>query len=308
MYIQNPSVVEFPSALPGEVRSACLTCERSWLWTKIAVVSGLVLILSGYLHAGKHDSRGFTVDLPRPLSAVWDVVQRESRDGVIRGTSQYAHETIISGAVSAPSSKSFPLWTGPGDAFYKVRTEILAPAHFPGSNDSGTVTVRYMVQALDPSTTRLRIEAIFVEASGHASRASDGSVEAAEFQAIDAQLSVLDGLGKRTREKILQEQMEFKKRNLQQNLEDEVLQLGATTASVQKLEQRLALLHRQTSARVKTDKAQLKAAPFIHAETVALLPKDQLVTVLTRTTHWYRVRGPNGESAWICSLLLEPVQ
>jgi hypothetical protein len=306
MHLQNPSDVEVHSANPEEIRSGCLMCGRSLLRARIAVVVSLVLIVSGYLHAGKHDSRGFSVDLPRPFSVVREVVQRESRDGTIRGTSQYAHETTISGAISAPSSKSFPVWTGPGDAFYKVRAEIVSPAHFPGSNDSGTVTVRYVVQVLGPSATRLRIDASFVEASGHALRASDGSVEAAEFQAIDAQLSVLDELVKRTREKTQQEQIEFQTRNLQQTLEDETSQLTAATASVQGLEQRLAVLRHQTLARVKTDKAQLKAAPFMHAGTVALLARGQMVTVLTRTTYWDRVRGPNGESAWIYSLLLEP--
>jgi hypothetical protein len=125
----------------------------------------------------------------------------------------------------------------------------------------------------------LRIDARFVEASGHASHPSDGSAEAGEFQEIDTQLGVLDELVRRTQKAAQREQMEFRTRDLQRTLGDEISQLAAIAASVQELERRLGEPDQEGRVPVKTDKAQLKAGPFMRAATVGMLTKGQCLTV-----------------------------
>lgn len=295
-----------------ELRRGPRTTRRSLHWRSlqltVAIGLGLAFAGGGSLHAGKREAHGVSVDLPRSFSAVRDVVQRVSGDGTIRGTLEYAHEPAISGAISARSAKLFPAWTGPGQVFYKIKNGAVAPAHFPGSNDSGTITVRYVVQALGPSATQLRIDALFVDVSRHGSHVSDGSVESSEFQEIDDQLSVLDKLAKRTEERAQHEQMEFQVKDLQRTLGDEKSQLALATSSVQKLEQRLGALRHESLATVNTDKAQAKVAPFLHAAIAAVLAKGQMVTVLERARYWYQIRGPNGKAEWVYYLLVDPVQ
>src|SRR5690348_11305912 len=74
-------------------------------------------------------------------------------------------------------SKAFPPWTGQGKVLYKIRPHTLSPEHFYQSTDEGTVAVRYIVQPLTPSGTRLRIDAVFVEATLRKRHASNGRVE-----------------------------------------------------------------------------------------------------------------------------------
>jgi hypothetical protein len=53
--------------------------------------------------------------------------------------------------------------------------------------------VRYVVQALTTESTRLDIDAVFVEDSRRHPHASDGVVEKTEFEEIDRRLKLLDG-------------------------------------------------------------------------------------------------------------------
>ena len=103
---------------------------------------------------------------------------------LIRGTSMYAKEIDLQDADFAKSSTVLPAAPGPGQVFYKVKSKVLAPEHFPASSDIGTVTVRYVVEAVNPERAHLAIDAVFVTDAGHHLYASDGSVETAEYAEI----------------------------------------------------------------------------------------------------------------------------
>src|SRR5207247_3679386 len=75
---------------------------------------------------------------------------------------------------------------------FPYTTLFRSPEHFYQSNDEGTVAVRYIVQALTPSGTRLRIDAVFVEASLRRRHASDGQVENSEFEAVSAKMQDIE--------------------------------------------------------------------------------------------------------------------
>ena len=123
---------------------------------------------------------GFSVDLNTPPDTVLQIVKGVASDTIIRGTSMYAKEIDLEDADFAKASATLPAPPGSGQVFYKVKSKVLSPEHFPASSDMGTVTVRYMVEAVNPQRTHLAIDAVFVTDAGHHLYASDGSVETAE--------------------------------------------------------------------------------------------------------------------------------
>jgi hypothetical protein len=132
---------------------------------------------------------GFSVDLNTPSDTVLQIVKGVASDSIIRGTSMYAKEIDLEDADFAKSSTVLPAAPGPGQAFYKVKSKVLSPEHFPAASDMGTVTVRYVVEAVNPQRAHLAIDAVFVTEAGHHLYASDGSVETAEYAEIITQIS-----------------------------------------------------------------------------------------------------------------------
>lgn len=133
-------------------------------------------------------SAGVSMALPAPYPTVVEAVRAVCADGVIRGTTQYESDAVISGASDSRSSALFPRWTGEGEVFYKTRPGAIAPAHFAGTRDRGVVTVRYVVEPGPDGHTRVTIDAVFVEDGHHGRHPSQGFVERAEFGEIAKQL------------------------------------------------------------------------------------------------------------------------
>ncbi len=106
----------------------------------------------------------------------------------IKGTFEYRDEEQLNGAQFAEKSQLFPAWSEPGKVLFKVRQRALSPAHFLNSNDVGTVAVRYVVQERGPNSTRLFIDAVFIENGRHHGHPSDGYVETCEFGEIGKRL------------------------------------------------------------------------------------------------------------------------
>jgi hypothetical protein len=264
--------------------------------------------IPAFSSAGKHRTTGFSADLPRSYSAVKEIVGKVSSDGEIRGTSEFLQETLISGAIFARSCSFFRGQSESGEAFYKLKSGALAPAHFAGSNDSGTVAVRYAIETLGTAATRLRIDALFAEDSGHARHVSDGSVEAAEFDEIDRRFRSLDDQAKQERAATQLRALETQRNDLQRSLELEQAQLKAVSAMLQDVEVRAARLRPRTLMRVKTDSAMLLTAPLLHADSLAVLGRHEKIEVLLRTPYWFRVRTSDAKEGWIYHLLLEPAQ
>src|SRR5580693_5212274 len=155
---------------------------------------------------------GLIVNVPLPVSEVEQVVEDVAQNGVIRGTKEYNKDDFVSGAKAATTSHVFPAWTEGGKVFYKVREQALDPRNFKDSSDSGTLVVRYIVQAQGEKNTVLRINALFKEDFRHIVHQSDGSVENAEYKDIQEHVEAIEVMKKQNVEAEKERQEELAKR------------------------------------------------------------------------------------------------
>ncbi len=238
---------------------------------------------------------GFYITLPVNYDTLLGVMREVCSDGIIHGTFQYENETEITGAEAAT--------TGP---------RAISPAHFVGSNDQGSITVRYVVEPVSPANARISIDAVFVEDSGHHRHISQGLVETREFREIAQRLKALEPQKKASQvearihaEKVEWENYAAKLKELQLVVESEKTHLASATVEVQDMQTRLRLLRRQVLARVKVPGAELKALPFLHAATLASVPGGTVVHTSQRTEYWYRVQISGVGEGWFYRSLLE---
>jgi hypothetical protein len=257
-----------------------------------------------------HDPRrkttvGFEVELKAPAATITEIVKRVASNGYIRGTKIYARKQDIEDAEFTTSSKAFTDTVPNAQVFYKIRTKALSPANFPGSNDMGTVTVRYIVEPVNPNLTRLRIDAIFISDALRVRCPSDGSVETAEYAEIFNQFRELtepaSAPGHSSRATTADTT------GLQQTLADEQARVDAVRGSVTHLEQQVKQLQFNTMGRVKSPGVPMKASPYNRASTILVLDKAEVLTVQATTQYWYRVRRKAGEEGWIYFVFLEPL-
>jgi SH3 domain-containing protein len=275
----------------------------------ITTVFITVLLLTradqSYARKHQHFGAGFSIDLTQPYDEVLSVVQQITSDGTIRGTYQYKGTKELDGAESANTSNAFPAWTGQGKVLYKIRPNTLSPEHFYQSTDEGTVAVRYIIQPLIPTGTRLHIDAIFIEATGRKRHASDGQVENSEFEAISDTIKDLEDAEAKKRQKLLHNQQQKKLDELQTQLDEETAKLKDVTAKEQQLEQQIQERPGLHAARVKTPNADLKAEPYNQSKTVRVLAQGDQLTLLVETPAWFRVQTASGEEGWVYRLMLE---
>ena len=255
----------------------------------------------------KKTTIGFSVDLNTPPDTVLRIVKGVASDSIIRGTSMYAKEIDIQDAEPEKSSTVLPAAPGPGQVFYKVKSKVLAPEHFPASSDMGTVTVRYVVEAVNPERAHLAIDAVFVTDAGHHLYASDGSVETAEYAEIITQIKALEAPKVRHHKAETVANPGQETLGLQSTLADEQSRLADSKAAEKKLQERVRQLQFNTQGRIRGQAVPLKASPYDHSTTVLSLEKGLTVTVLTTTKYWYRVRTAKGDEGWIYYAFLEPL-
>jgi hypothetical protein len=254
----------------------------------------------------RKDTVRFTVELVIPSDQLVEIVKQVAEDGVIRGTRMYAKQVEMDGAGEEISSKAFTDYTGKGEVIYKVREGALAPANFPGSNDIGTLTVRYIVESLTPDKSRLRIDAVFVADRGPR-YPSDGTVETAEYGEILTRVKAVTSPAPAPSTHAAAKPAAPDAPGLQDTLAQDRERLDETKATVQKLQQREKQLAFNTMGIVKSDRVPLKASPYSHASNVLTLEKSEKVTVLTTTKYWYRIRREHGEEGWLYYVFLEPL-
>jgi hypothetical protein len=194
----NPSPKGGLSANQSKTRIACTkvglgssSLPRFFLaWLLFTVTAALPL-------AGREKEKvsygeGLIINVPLPESEVEQVVQEVVQNGIIRGTKEYNKDEFVSGAKPATSTHVFPQWTEAGKVFYKVREQALDPRNFKDSSDSGTLVVRYVLQAQGEKNTVLRIDALFKEDYRHTVHPSNGSVESAEYKDIQEHLEAIE--------------------------------------------------------------------------------------------------------------------
>ena len=253
----------------------------------------------------KHWAAGMLVDLDLPFDDAVKLVSGVAEDGIIRGTWEYRGSSELAGAHSAKTASGFPSWNGQGVVIYKVRPGTLAPEHFYDTADRGTVAVRYILEPAGPTTTKLRIDAIFEEDNHHHQHPSDGQVEDQEFVAISDKITELAEQKQQELRDSAQQAQEQKIQDLREQLSGEQAAIEAARAKEAELQQQAQQVKGGKPATVRTEIADLKIAPYTQSKTLKELAQGELVTILIQTQHWYRIQTSSGEQGWVYWLMLE---
>ena len=253
-------------------------------------------------------SPGLTTEFSASLDDVLQALQEVLHDQIIHGTYMYEKQQTLNGAAAVDSTPLFESWHGDGRAFYKIRTEVIAPRHFRDSADQGTIAVRYIVTSMSPERTRLRVDAVFVENARHGTHPSDGTVESSESKIIqDGVQAIQHARQEAVENRRRAESIDLAKQTIVRQREDETSRLSAAKSSEQDLEQRIKTLRHQVEMRIKAPGASLKSAPFRSASDVAALSAYADVLIVIVTSRWYGVETPDGQRGWLSREQLEPL-
>jgi hypothetical protein len=239
-----------------------------------------------------------------PMNDVLQAVEEVAGDQVINGTQSYQREKNLTGARRAENSSAFGEFSGKGTVFYKIADSVLSPTNFKESADMGTITVRYVVSPFDDKNTNLRIDAVFIENTGHRVHDSDGSVETAEFGEIRHHVELIAAKHEIEKDQAARIARERQEKQAELDLaarQDAALAAKATTSAppVTDLEQHVAQLRKQAEMRVKASGTKLKTAPYKGATSIQALAPYSDVVVLIITPYWYGVQTADGHRGWI---------
>ena len=179
-------------SLSVETKGRCCGLANVLPWRSLLCFV-LVLTLSGTAPAKIKPKAtspvSSNIELSATLADAVKAVEEVAADPILYGTYVYEHDKILIGAHAAEISSAFGNDKHEGKSFYKVLDGVIAPRHFKDSEDSGTITVRYIVRELTPATVSIRIDAVFVESARRASHDSQGAVESAEFGQVQLHLN-----------------------------------------------------------------------------------------------------------------------
>jgi len=240
------------------------------------------------------------------LEEVRQAVQFVVHDQVVHGTLIFDKEPILNGAEAVDSSPLFDPWQGPGDVYFKIRKNAIAPRHFLESGDQGTIAVRFVLIPVDANRTRVKIDAIYQETAHRVFHPSDGTVEKSEMKEIKDQLETLQEAAAQAADaRRRQTSAELVRQSVIRQREDETARIGNAQTALKDLEQQVNALHHELERRVKSPGADLKAAPFQSAATLKTLSAFTDVVILIVTPHWLGVETPDGQRGWLPQELLE---
>lgn len=249
--------------------------------------------------APETDVAGLSVSVPASEKELLQAVEDVASDGIIQGSKEYNKDEYVAGAEAADSTTAFPKWTGTGQVFYKVRKNALDPRNFKDSGDSGTLAVRYVVQAGDDKSTILKITAIFVDDFHRRPHASNGSVEGAEYAAIQDHLASMRLQKRQATEEEQRHQQELAAKELERKQKAQQLELFVTQAPGESLEQHVHNLRREAERRVKDPGGKLRSAPYRSASSLKSLSPGTEVVILVATPYWYGVETEDGQHGWL---------
>jgi len=280
---------------------------RSTDFVRVSAILVLVLLLPA---AGRARETLTTPGLVREffgsLEEVRQAVQFVVHDQVIHGTLVFDKEPILNGAEAVNSSSLFDPWQGPGDVYFKIRKNAIAPRHFLDSGDQGTIAVRFVLIPVDANRTRVKIDAIYQETAHRVFHASDGTVEKSEMKEIKDQLETLQEAAAQAADaRRRQTSAELVRQSMTRQREDETTRISNAQSAQKDLEQQVSALHHELERRVKAPGADLKAAPFKSAATLKTLSAFTDVVILIVTPHWLGVETPDGQRGWLPQELLE---
>jgi hypothetical protein len=252
-------------------------------------------------------SAGLSVSVPASERELLQAVQDVAADGIIQGSKEYNKDEYVGGAEVADGNPAFPQWTGAGRAFYKIRKNALDPRNFKDGGDSGTLAVRYVVQPGDDKSTILKIGAIFVDDFHRRAHVSNGSVEAAEYAAIQDHLANMRLQKQHTAEDERRRGQELAAKELERKQEQRQLDLSVAQAPGESLEQHVNKLRHEVERLVKSPGGKLRSAPFRSASSLKALPPGTEVVIVISTPYWYGVQIEDGQQGWLHRSELEPL-
>ena len=251
---------------------------------------------------------GLVREFNAPPDQVRQAVMAVVKDQIVHGTLVFDKEPILTGAEAVDSTSLFDPWKGPGEIFYKIRRDAIAPRHFTDSGDQGTIGVRYVLIPVDENRCRVKVDAIYMETAHRVYHASDGNVEKSELKAIqeylNEQMAAAEEAADARRRQL---SAELVKQSIVRQREDETTRLSTAKSSVQDLEQQVNALHHELERRIKAPGTDMKAAPFKSAATFKNLQAYTEVVVLIITDHWLGVETPEGQRGWVPADALEPL-
>jgi hypothetical protein len=252
------------------------------------------------LSADKAQAPSFAAVLEGKEADVVEAVEDVVRDTIVHGTYVYDREKTLGGADQEKSSKAFAEWSGGGRVYYKVAHDALAPRNFKGSEDQGTITVRYILNPEGLERFRIQIDAVFVEKERKTVHASEGLVESSEFKEITERLKAIQ----------LQEQKDANskaridaeiaaKEEMLRRRQEEATKLADAESSAQDLVKRVQELRHKVEMRVGPGGAHVRSAPFEAAATLETLKQSTDVVVLILTPYWFGIETNDGHRGWI---------
>jgi hypothetical protein len=292
--------------------NTCFRLEKTARFLAAVTANGIVLIFGtlgatlgslGNLYRSPQKpltSPGITREFSAPLADVRQAVIAAQKDHIIHGTLVFDKEPVLTGAQAVESTNLFEPWNDPGEVYYKIRKDAVAPRHFLATGDQGTIGVRYVIVPVSDDRIRVRIDAVYVETAHKEAHAYDGTVEKSEMKEIKDALDSLiqaqmDAADARRRE----QSAELVRQSYVRQREDESTRLEKAQSNVNDLEQEISTLRRELERRVKAPGADLKAAPFQSAANLKALSAYTNVVVLIVTPHWLGVETPEGQRGWL---------
>lgn len=176
--------------------------ELAWVWLLVGLPVGA---WGGLGKAKVAAPVNVAVEVTASLADAVKAVEEVAADPVVYGTYVYERDKTLSGARAADGSSAFGKDAPPGSVFYKLVDDVIAPRHFKATEDSGTITVRYVVRAVDGGKVSIRVDAVFVESARRAVHASEGAVESAEFGQVQQHLDRIQAREKEARDEASEE-------------------------------------------------------------------------------------------------------
>jgi hypothetical protein len=251
---------------------------------------------------------GMVREFLAPMGDVRQAVLSVQKDHIIHGTLVFDKEPILTGADAVDSTPLFDPWQGPGEVYYKIRPQAIAPRHFVASADMGTIGVRYVIIPVTEDRIRVKVDAVYLETSHKVVHPSDGNVEKLEMQEIKEALdslqeAAMDAADARRREV----SAELVRQSYARQREDESMRLGNAQVNEKEMQQEIVSLRHELERRVMAPGGDLKAAPFQSAATLKTLSAYTDVVVLIVTPHWFGVETPEGQRGWLPLEKLEPL-
>src|SRR5260370_10436678 len=282
--------------------------SRTLLCTTLALPATSAILLCPMAGASRETltTPGIIREFPVSLNEIRQAVLAVVGDKIVHGTLVFDKEPILTGADAVDSTPLFDPWQGPGDVYFKIRKNAIAPRHFLESGDQGTIAVRFVLIPVDANRTRVKIDAIYQETAHRIFHASDGTVEKSEMKEIKDQLETLQEAAAQAADaRRRQTSADLVRQSLIRQREDETTRISNAQSAHKDLEQKVSALHHELERRVKSPGADLKAAPFQSAATLKTLSAFTDVVILIVTPHWLGVETPDAQPAWLPQQLLE---